>query len=459
MSVIYYDLILLGIFIVLATIFYIRKRKNFTREGIFLLYKTSWGVKFIDLFAKKFERILKPLRYVVITSGGILTISIIWLIAKTTHIYLTTPFSTVIRAPPVAPIIPYFPSLFGLDSFFPQLYFSYFLIALIIIATVHEFSHGIFTRLEKLKVKSTGFGFLGPIPVAFVEPDEKEMAKAKKFPQMSILAAGTFANIIATVFFGVLLAIFFAATFSPAGIHFQTYATTTLNTNQITQIENSTLENYNKITSGNKTYFIPSEFVPNIQELEQIPVYENTPALQAQLQGAIVEIQGEKITNMDELQDSLSQLSPKQEIQIKTAIFKEGYTPTEFKEYTIELAEKDNNAYLGIQLFPETQTTNPIDWFYAKTIIQQKTTYYDSTLGEFGWFIYYLLWWIVLINFLVALFNMLPLGVLDGGRFFYLGISGITKSEKIGKTAYKIITWLIILVLVALMLKWAAGFF
>jgi len=57
----------------------------------------------------------------------------------------------------------------------------------------------------------------------------------------------------------------------------------------------------------------------------------------------------------------------------------------------------------------------------------------------------------------VALFNMLPLGMLDGGRFFYLAIWGITGKEKIGKAAYKGAGWLILLAFILMMVFWFFG--
>ena len=63
-----------------------------------------------------------------------------------------------------------------------------------------------------------------------------------------------------------------------------------------------------------------------------------------------------------------------------------------------------------------------------------------------------------MLNFLVALFNMLPVGILDGGRFFYLTVWGITRKEKIGKWAYKAITWFILALIVVMMVKWAMTF-
>ena len=64
-----------------------------------------------------------------------------------------------------------------------------------------------------------------------------------------------------------------------------------------------------------------------------------------------------------------------------------------------------------------------------------------------------------MINLLVALFNMLPVGIFDGGRFFYLTVWGITGSEKIGMKAFKFMTWLIIGVFALLMSRWIIGFF
>ena len=63
-----------------------------------------------------------------------------------------------------------------------------------------------------------------------------------------------------------------------------------------------------------------------------------------------------------------------------------------------------------------------------------------------------------MINILVALFNMLPLGILDGGKFFLLTIAGLTRSEEIGRKAYKIATWILVLMFAVLMVKWAVSF-
>ena len=73
-------------------------------------------------------------------------------------------------------------------------------------------------------------------------------------------------------------------------------------------------------------------------------------------------------------------------------------------------------------------------------------------------FIYNLLWWIILINFSVALVNMLPLGIFDGGRVFFLTVLAITKSEKVAKKAYKFSTYFLLFIFLLLMFLWFVSF-
>src|SRR5689334_6053329 len=130
-----YDVIFLIVFSVL-TFFVLRKNKhNIKRQGWIFLYHTKVGIKLMDWASEKFKKVLKPLSYVVIASGYILMGSILWLIVKTVWIYVSSPIPAQLKnLPPIAPLIPYFPKLFNLESIFPPLYFTYFLIALAIVA-------------------------------------------------------------------------------------------------------------------------------------------------------------------------------------------------------------------------------------------------------------------------------------------------------------------------------------
>jgi len=191
-----YDLIFMVLFAVVVIFLLNRNKKNLKRHGWIFLYHSKFGLKFIDWVAKTFGTILRPLQYVIVASGYILMTFMVWLMGLSVWRYVTSPIPEQLRnVPPIAPLIPYFPRLFNLDSFFPPLFFTYFLIALAIVAVSHEFSHGILARLNKIKVKTTGLAFFGPFFGAFVEPDEKQMAKMKKLnpeakPEKTIIIIG-----------------------------------------------------------------------------------------------------------------------------------------------------------------------------------------------------------------------------------------------------------------------------
>ena len=71
--------------------------------------------------------------------------------------------------PTAAPgLVPVLPGV-KVSPLLPVLSFWHWIIIIFIVALVHEFSHGIFARLYNIKIKSSGFAFLGPIPAVFNE--------------------------------------------------------------------------------------------------------------------------------------------------------------------------------------------------------------------------------------------------------------------------------------------------
>ena len=438
-----YDLIFMAIFIVLTILFLYSRKKNLQKQGILFLYRTQFGVKFIDKFAKRYERVLKPGRYLVLLSGYILMISVVWLIGKTTYLYFTTAIADFVKAPPVLPLLPYVTEIkaFGLDSFFPPLYFT------------------------------------GPILGAFVEQDEKQMNKASKFSQLSVLAAGTFANVLMTILFGIVMILFFFSAFVPAGVIFNSYAVTPISVSEMQVVGNNSVNGFSEIESirvnddgslaGNERerFFIEEKLIDyiDVEKGGAVLAIIDSPAFESGMKqgSAIVEIDGEKIESRDELVEILQGHSSGDVINVKTALLVPGKgTPTGTENFDIKLGDNAGKTFLGVGFAP-TSPEGFLGFLYGKTFAKVKipSVFYESKIGDFGWFIYFLLWWLVMINIAVALFNMLPLGILDGGRFFQLTIEGIFRNKKVGERAFKIVTWLIILVFVALMFKWAQSFF
>ncbi len=459
-----YDLILLGVFILAIALFLYRKKHNLKRDGLLYLYRTSWGIKLINRIGKKYTKTLKALSYVAVILGYLLMIGILWLIYNIIEIYILHPeVVSQIKVPPIMPLIPYIDKVV---PFLPPFYFTYWIVILAVVAISHEFSHGIFAAHNKVKIKKTGFGFfpffLPVFLAAFVELDEKKMAKKPNFSQRAILAAGTFANIVTAILFVIVLWIFFVAAFHPAGVMFDDYSYNIVSVASITMINNISLSapsmnkitplvnnaSFNDIEAGGHKYIGIKAFS---NDKNQVALYDDAPAIRSNINGAILEINGVKVTNINELGAELSKYSVGDEITVKAK------SKNETKDYKIKLGEnpqKPGSPWLGVGFNKQGGgVTSRI--FASLSSFKKPNTYYEPRLGDFSWFIYYLFWWLILISVSVALVNMLPVGIFDGGRFFYLTILSITKSEKAATNSFKWATRLFILILIALMAFWA----
>lgn len=81
----------------------------------------------------------------------------------------------------------------------------YFLLSIPIVLVMHEGAHGIVAALEKIKVKTGGFGIFIALFVGFVEPDEEEFDRAKKVSKLRVIGAGATANVIFALALGAIL--------------------------------------------------------------------------------------------------------------------------------------------------------------------------------------------------------------------------------------------------------------
>jgi hypothetical protein len=81
-------------------------------------------------------------------------------------------------------------------------------VTLVIILVIHEFSHGILSRVAKVKLDEIGVLVFGIVPIgAFVEPNEKQVKKLGKEKQNRIFIAGIAANMLFAIITFVLLMI------------------------------------------------------------------------------------------------------------------------------------------------------------------------------------------------------------------------------------------------------------
>ncbi len=459
------DIGLLILFVIFMSVFLYKNKKNLTKDGLMYLYRTKWGMNLIDKTGKKYQKTLKFLSYISITVGYILMASILYLFGKIIYLYVAFPsIVKAIKIPPITPLVPYIDKLVP-DLGLPSFRFVYWIIILAIIAISHEFAHGIFMRRYNIKIKSTGFGFfpffLPIFLAAFVEQDERSMNKSTTFHQLSVLSAGTFANILTTILFGLIMAGFFVLSFSAAGVQFNTYAYSTINVSGIDSINGNYLDNptfdqlleltesmgYNNITYNGESYLIKKDGL--VESNGQILAYYSAPAINSKLKGAITGIDGMEIKDWSALGEELNRHSPGDSITITTT---EG-------DYNIVLGENPeylDKPWAGIG-YVENARKGIIGRFIGWISSFNDQSIYYKPNYEFAGFIYDLLWWLVLISFSVALVNMLPMGIFDGGKFFYLTIFALTGSKRKAEKWFKGVTKFLLFLLLVLMVFWVIG--
>ncbi len=368
-----YDLISIVIFYCLVILFYFKNKSKFeVQGGIIFLYRTQIGLKLMDRIAKAIPRFWKVLAYPIITVGfaGMFYI-LFWI---TVGVFKQVFFG---GTPPLAPVLPGV-SIPGL----PNLSFWHWIIAIFAVVVVHEFMHGVYARVENLKVKSSGFGFFGPIPLAFVEPDEKEMVKRNKKGQLAILAAGAFTNVV----FALLFLVIFSLVTTPL---------------------------YN------------SAFDKEGIKVEQVNA--NSPARDLDLPFVITQINGEETSNAQQFANVTSTLEINQTITLTT-------DNGEVILTTISNPKNDSRPYIGIEGLSQN---------YVK---KENTSNITAKIISWLWLLSF---WLFVVNLGVGLFNLLPLGPVDGGKMFYtLMLAIFRNNEKIASKVWGFVSWYCVLLIV-----------
>lgn len=394
------DNLLLTILILLAFgLFVVIERKRFDVEGkVVFLYKTKIGLKLMKRMAK-FKRIIN----VYSTIGVFVALAgiafVLYLFIPYLYLMITSPTTTF---PAVAPLFPVSISVGGIPVLIgvPILYI---LIAIILLAALHEASHGVVALSKNIKIKSTGFGFLfGVLPLAFVEPDEKKIVKAKRIDRLRIFSAGAFTNVVlGFIFLGAYLAL----------SHF--------------------------IVSANMISYSP-------YYLDVSTVVNSGPAsiVSLPVNSTVSEINGHKFYSE---QEALSDLNVKPGQYVN-------FTLTNGKVYSMRTTYNSSinntyHSYIGVGGFfslakPPAFIIEPI----SVTAFPNNTFPSQSLYWIDGLFL-----WLWVISFSLAIVNILPLSYLvDGGKIFFDALGYVVKNEKKALAILNTVAFLFILLLVLL---------
>jgi membrane-associated protease RseP (regulator of RpoE activity) len=371
----YFLMILLGL-ILLIVILKNKKRVELQKLLFPLLYivmyKTSWGLKKMNSTAKKLMKIRGPLSYTSITIGfvGMVLMTVLFVKESLAVFFADQPA-------PVGLLLP------GADlPGLPDLSFMTWIIVIFVLATVHEFMHGVVGRMYDIPIKSSGFAIMGIvlpfIPAAFVEPDEKKVVKKSTKAQLAMLSAGPFANFITAIVFALILGFII----SPAAL---------------------------AITHGTGVGVIQIE--------------EGGPADLAGLQvgNQIISIDGNAVNNLDDFITYLELTTPFQKITVDTLD----------STYSVTLGEQEGReaGYMGIGVAPSAAELKP-------EVADKYGTFFPNLLL----LLVPLFTWIYLGNLFVGLFNLLPIWIVDGGRMFFLALKSITKNEKLSMWIWNVVS-------------------
>lgn len=383
-----WDIISLILFYGFLLLIYYKYKEKFTIESkVFIMYRSQLGVNLMERIAQKLPRFFKCLAYLSVLTGFAGMGFILYFLVKETIKFVSVPGSV----PPLSPVLP------GIEiPGAPVLSFWHWIIALFVVAVVHEFCHGIYARLYGIKVKSSGFAFLGPILAAFVEPDDKQMASKPKFQQLAVLSAGPFSNILC----GILFILILSFVLSPA--------------------INYTFQAEGLMVSG----FI-----------ENYPMSKSGITLPFLVTG----VNDASVTDIDSFVAATEKFKPGDTINLKT----------DKGNYDVKLGANPDDTSKG---------------FLGITGFKQKYDIRDS-LSFLGKIPNALLWinllfvWLFIISIGVGLFNLLPLGPVDGGKMFLVGMTALIKNESKAKKIFLAVTYFLLLLILINLLPWVMKLF
>jgi len=359
------------LFYLLIFLFVYLNRKRFDVHGKFIfLYRTKIGLKLMNLIAKKAGRLVKILGHIGVVIGFFGMVSTFILI-----LFLT--FKLIMNEPGAggaSPVIPGFP-IAGTGLVFPLITGW---IVLFIIILVHEFSHGVVASAYKIKIKNSGIAFFGPILGAFVEPDEKNLAKKKDWIQHSVFAAGAFSNFL-TVIVVLLIGLMIL----------------------------NPLMNILTDSTGVVVYSQPG--LP----ADKAGISNNT---------VITGIYGGRVDTIEDFRTVMEDIGPNRNIKLKSD--NRIYSVT-----TIENPDDQTKGYLGVWIVEERT-----ELVYDNIINRGVLSILNWIRQMFGWLIF--------LSINIGLINLLPIFITDGARMLKIFIEGVIPNKEKSMSVWMFLNWI-----------------
>ena len=264
---------------------------------------------------------------------------------------------------------------------------TYFLFSIPVVLVIHEGAHGIVAALEKIKIKTGGFAIFIALFAGFVEPDEEEFEKAKKISKLRVIGAGATSNVLFAIVLGAIM-----LTNPIFGMVLES----------IPLFGDAMLNTFYELSQG----------------VLIISIMENSGAEQAGLlaNDVITTINGVPIRGPADF----PALNPGETASV--SILRDGQA-LEFGLEVMADPQDPERGLIGIMRdnsIPYKPVMNFIDWSNV-----------DFNVSMF-------LLWLWMISFFIGIINMLPLPILDGGKFIHTIIDKRTSEKSVN-----IIMWVI----------------
>ncbi len=315
----------------------------------------------------------------------------------------------------------------------PILPWTYGWAALIVTIVIHEAGHGIVARVYNTKVESTGIVLFLGIPVgAFVNIQQDELNKTNFKQKSAILTAGPLNNMIMAGI-SLLLLFFVVSTLTPVPNTQPTdIGLKILGVNDKSLAQSIGLEKDSVLRSIN------GEPMNDVSKFREI-LKDNL--------GSYIEI---KWTSTDNQNRSSSLKLP-------------DVSPANNVILGVSLTNLNPDPVLVLDIYKNAFTSSPLAILMPPTIQQGivpfsdlMAPYYTSSLfGNFFPIISNFLFWNWFINFNVAIFNALPIAMLDGGQWYGSLLEKKIKTKNTRLSPSTILTLVMLsIVIMAFVLPW-----
>jgi len=264
---------------------------------------------------------------------------------------------------------------------------AFFLLCIPIVLVIHEGAHGIVASLEKIKIKTGGFVVFIALFAGFVEPDEEEFDKAKKISKLRVIGAGATANVIFAFALGALL-----------------------------------------LTNPIFALVLPEPLVEWFYDAPDgvlvISIIPDSGAEKAGLQS------GDLITAIN----GVIIITP---LDFQKIDLKPGET------VTVTVQRNGQQLQLPVEIMPSPDDPNRgLVGIMRDNALSYKPVYnfieWDPQVSMF-------LLWLWMISFFIGIINMLPLPILDGGKFIYTIIENKASEKKINGIMWAIYAFTFVL--------------